>query len=162
MKYSNSLLLLHKRFKCTHPQLIKGKSKYSVLHLLWLANLTVFLLWLAKVVAMALDLRHSKTRMHCQSSSSFRFFCSLEIKKESVGQVWLTVEATHLILVLEVSDIIMQLYFEKDAIHCCYTYQARMAQSVSARPWWKRSWVRFPALASLFRLLSSPCSFKYP
>ena len=30
----------------------------------------------------------------------------------------------------------------------------RMAQSVSARPWRKRSWVRFPDLTSLFRLLS--------
>ena len=55
-------------------------------------------------------------------------------------------------------------------VHVCLLFKAspstkfpfvqggRMAQSVSARPWCKRSWVRFPDLASLFRLLSFPCS----
>ena len=42
---------------------------------------------------------------------------------------------------------------------------ARVAQSVSARPWCIRSRVRSPDLTSLFRLLSFQCSlssFKYP
>ena len=36
--------------------------------------------------------------------------------------------------------------------------RARMAQSVSVRPWRKSSWVWFSDLASLFWLLSFPCS----
>ena len=35
---------------------------------------------------------------------------------------------------------------------------AKMAQLFSTLPWCKRSWVRFPDLAFLFRFLSFPCS----
>ena len=61
-------------------------------------------------------------------------------------------------IIMENLSYIFLLFWHQHGRLTTWVRGARMAQSVSARPWCKRSWVRFSDLASLFRLLSFPCS----